>query len=154
MAVPTTAPTLQYVDLDGEHTFAIQGDSISIGRSPDQDLVLKEAFVSRRHALISRRNGAFELVDQNSSHGTYLNGFYEESPIVYPEGAFGFARNHHVQLNIADGKRIRLEVDGEPLDLSTGEVEYQERSLDLRAGILHRRLRWRSPGGRRTPAGR
>jgi phosphoserine phosphatase RsbU/P len=74
MAVPTTAPTLQYVDLDGEHTFAIQGDSISIGRSPDQDLVLKEAFVSRRHALISRHNGAFELVDQNSSHGTYLNG--------------------------------------------------------------------------------
>jgi phosphoserine phosphatase RsbU/P len=69
-----TAPTLQYVDLDGEHTFAIQGDSISIGRSPDQDLVLKEAFVSRRHALISRHNGAFELVDQNSSHGTYLNG--------------------------------------------------------------------------------
>ena len=74
MAVPPTAPTLQYVDLDGEHTFAIQGDSISIGRSPDQDLVLKEAFVSRRHAIISRHNGAFELVDQNSSHGTYLNG--------------------------------------------------------------------------------
>ena len=85
----------------------------------------------------------------NAVHGTYLNGFYEEAPIVYPEGAFGFARNHQVQLNIADGKRIRLEVDGEPLDLSTGEVEYHERSLDLRAGILHRRLRWRSPGGRR-----
>jgi phosphoserine phosphatase RsbU/P len=74
MPVPTAAPTLQYVDLDGEHTFPIHGDSISIGRSPDQDLVLKEAFVSRRHALISRHNGAFELVDQNSSHGTYLNG--------------------------------------------------------------------------------
>lgn len=85
----------------------------------------------------------------NAVHGTYLNGFHEEAPIVYPEGAFGFARNHQVQLNIADGKRIRLEVDGEPLDLSTGDVEYHERSLDLRAGILHRRLRWRSPGGRR-----
>ncbi len=85
----------------------------------------------------------------NAVHGTYLNGFHEEAPIVYPESAYGFARSHQVQLNIADGKRIRLEVDGEPLDLSTGEVEYQERSLDLRAGILHRRLRWRSPGGRR-----
>jgi serine phosphatase RsbU (regulator of sigma subunit) len=74
MAVPTSAPTLHYVDLDGEHTFAIHGDSTTIGRSPDQDLVLKEAFVSRRHALITRQNGAFELVDQNSSHGTYLNG--------------------------------------------------------------------------------
>ncbi|HEY5628778.1 MAG TPA: hypothetical protein VIR16_04635, partial [Candidatus Limnocylindrales bacterium] len=85
----------------------------------------------------------------NAVHGTYLNGFYEEAPIVYPEGAYGFARNHQVQLNIADGKRVRLEIDGEPLDLSTGEVEYQERSLDLRGGVLHRRLRWRSPGGRR-----
>ncbi len=85
----------------------------------------------------------------NAVHGTYLNGFHEEAPIVYPESAYGFARSHQVQLNLADGKRIRLEVDGEPLDLATGEVEYQERSLDLRAGILHRRLRWRSPGGRR-----
>lgn len=72
--VPTPIPSLQYVDLDGEHTFALRGDSARIGRSPDQDLVLKEAFVSRRHAVITRQNGTFELVDQNSSHGTYLNG--------------------------------------------------------------------------------
>lgn len=74
MPVPTSGPTLHYVDLDGEHAFSIGGDTATIGRSPDQDLVLKEAFVSRRHALIMRHNGVFELVDQNSSHGTYLNG--------------------------------------------------------------------------------
>jgi len=73
MVVPTL-PTLQYADVDGEHTFSVRGDSVTIGRSPDQNLVLKEAFVSRRHALITRQNGHFELVDQNSSHGTYLNG--------------------------------------------------------------------------------
>ena len=72
--MPTSVPSLHYVDLDGEHTFAINGDSATIGRSPDQDLVLKEAFVSRRHALITRQSGDYELVDQNSSHGTYLNG--------------------------------------------------------------------------------
>lgn len=74
MALTITAPTLKYIDLDGEHCFLIQGDSASIGRSPDQDLVLKEAFVSRRHARIFRQNGSFEVVDQSSSHGTYLNG--------------------------------------------------------------------------------
>jgi len=74
MAVPASGPNLHYADLDGEHTFAIHGDSITIGRSPDQDLVLKEAFVSRRHALITRKNGNFEVIDQNSSHGTYVNG--------------------------------------------------------------------------------
>jgi len=36
MAVPTSVPNLQYVDLDGEHTFAMQGDSTTIGRSPDR----------------------------------------------------------------------------------------------------------------------
>ena len=72
--VPITTPTLHDLDLDGEHTFSIQGDAATIGRSPDQDLVLKEAFVSRRHALITRQNGSFELVDQSSSHGTFLNG--------------------------------------------------------------------------------
>lgn len=74
MTVPITTPTLKYADLDGEHFFALGTEKTAIGRSPDQDLVLKEAFVSRRHALINRQNGTFELVDQNSSHGTFLNG--------------------------------------------------------------------------------
>jgi serine phosphatase RsbU (regulator of sigma subunit) len=60
--------------LDGEHSFALATESVSIGRSPDQDLVLKEAYVSRRHAIITKKNGHFELADQNSSHGTFLNG--------------------------------------------------------------------------------
>ena len=74
MALAITAPTLKYADLDGEHLFTIGAQSTSIGRSPDQDLVLKEAYVSRRHAIITRLNGIFELVDQGSSHGTFLNG--------------------------------------------------------------------------------
>lgn len=74
MAPSLTSPTLRYADLDGEHFFALQAEKTSIGRSPDQDLVLKEAYVSRRHALITRQNGSFELADQNSSHGTFLNG--------------------------------------------------------------------------------
>ena len=74
MAVLSNAPTLHFVDIEGEHTFTIEGDAIAIGRSPEQDLVLKEVFASRRHALITCRNGSFELIDQNSSHGTFLNG--------------------------------------------------------------------------------
>jgi phosphoserine phosphatase RsbU/P len=74
MLVPTTLPTLKYTDQDGEHCFALASESVSIGRSPDQDLVLREAYVSRRHAIIAKINGHFELIDQNSSHGTFLNG--------------------------------------------------------------------------------
>jgi phosphoserine phosphatase RsbU/P len=74
MASATTTPTLKYTDLDGEHCFGLATNSTSIGRAPDQDLVLKEAYVSRRHAVITAQNGYFELVDQHSSHGTFLNG--------------------------------------------------------------------------------
>jgi len=82
MNLAESLPTLRYSDLDGEHCFALARESTSIGRSPDQDLVLREAFVSRRHALIDFRNGSFELIDQQSSHGTYLNGVrIERAPL-------------------------------------------------------------------------
>jgi len=74
MVVAVPLPTLKYADMDGEHLFTLACDCTSIGRSPDQDLVLKEAYVSRRHAFITRQDGHFELVDQNSSHGTFVNG--------------------------------------------------------------------------------
>lgn len=74
MAVQVKLPTLQYGDLDGEQSFEIRGECTTIGRSGDQEIVLKEAFASRRHATIIRQNGEYEIVDQNSSHGTYLNG--------------------------------------------------------------------------------
>ena len=74
MPAQVTTPILQYGDSDGDNTLEIRGESTTIGRSPDQDLVLREAFASRRYATISRRKGYFELIDQNSSHGTYLNG--------------------------------------------------------------------------------
>jgi sigma-B regulation protein RsbU (phosphoserine phosphatase) len=73
MASATTSPSLKYSDLEGEHCFDLAAECTSIGRSPDQDLVLKEAYVSRRHAVITRQNGHFEVVDQKSSHGTFLN---------------------------------------------------------------------------------
>jgi serine phosphatase RsbU (regulator of sigma subunit) len=74
MLVQATTPILQYGDSDGEHIFEIRGECTTIGRAADQDLILKEAFTSRCHAAITMQNGGFELVDQKSSHGTYLNG--------------------------------------------------------------------------------
>ena len=79
--------------------------------------------------------------------GTYLNGFYEERPIPYAERGYGDPELDQVLVSVADGTRIELEVEGEPLDLRTGTVAEHERALDLRAGVLERTLRWRSPAG-------
>jgi trehalose/maltose hydrolase-like predicted phosphorylase len=92
--------------------------------------------------------GNFEEGFPSGAVGTYINGFYEETPIVYGEIAYGYAKNRQVMLNVADGKVIRATFGGEELDLSNGELLAYERSLDLRQGFLTRTVRWRSPMGR------
>ena len=78
MIVPERLATLRYTDADGEHSFILSRESSSIGRSPDQDLVLREPFVSRHHALINQHDRGYEVVDQQSSHGIFLNGIRVE----------------------------------------------------------------------------
>ena len=82
--------------------------------------------------------------------GTYVNGFYEEHPIVYAESAYGYDQVDQTMLSVTDGKVIRLQVAGEPLDITGGELVRHERVLDLRGGLVSRELEWVSPGGHRV----
>jgi beta-phosphoglucomutase len=91
--------------------------------------------------------GNFEEGFPGSVPGTFLNGFYDETPILYGEIAYGYARNRQVMLNVVDAKPLRLSVDGEPLDLSTGTILSYERTLDMARGVLARSVTWKSPGG-------
>jgi serine phosphatase RsbU (regulator of sigma subunit) len=65
---------LTYADSDGAHTFPLRTPSVSIGRQTDQDLRLRDACVSRRHATIQLTGSGYEIIDQNSSLGTFVNG--------------------------------------------------------------------------------
>src|SRR5574341_1652384 len=47
---------------------------LSIGRDPSNDLVLPDAMVSRRHAVIELRGSTYFLRDCNSSNGSLVNG--------------------------------------------------------------------------------
>lgn len=48
--------------------------AVSIGRDPSNDLVLSDSMVSRRHAMLERRDETYHLRDNNSSNGTFVNG--------------------------------------------------------------------------------
>jgi FHA domain len=54
-------------------SFSLQGDRMTVGRRPDSDVFLDDVTVSRDHALIVRRNGAYWLDDLGSLNGTYVN---------------------------------------------------------------------------------
>ncbi len=47
---------------------------LTIGRDPSNDLVLPDAMVSRRHAVIEHRSGQFFLRDCSSANGSVVNG--------------------------------------------------------------------------------
>lgn len=59
---------------------AFQGDALVIGRADDVDIVVDEASVSRRHAKLFVRDGAWFVEDLQSRNGTRVNGVLVVGP--------------------------------------------------------------------------
>ncbi|ANG86302.1 glycoside hydrolase family 65 protein [Microbacterium aurantiacum] len=81
-------------------------------------------------------------------HGTFINGFHETFTIRHAEQAYGFAEVGQTIINAPDAKVLRVYVDDEPLSLDVADVREYERVLDMRNGILTRRIRWMTPSGK------
>ena len=81
-------------------------------------------------------------------HGTFINGFHEIFPIRHAEQAYGFAEVGQTIINAPDAKVMRVSVDDEPLSFDVADVREYERVLDMRTGILTRRVRWMTPSGK------
>lgn len=54
--------------------YLLDSDVTTVGRHPEADIFFDDVTVSRRHAEITRSGTTFELVDQRSLNGTYVNG--------------------------------------------------------------------------------
>lgn len=54
--------------------FPFDGDQFSVGREDDNELLLDRANVSKHHLRFRRVTGAVEVVDLESTNGTYVNG--------------------------------------------------------------------------------
>jgi pSer/pThr/pTyr-binding forkhead associated (FHA) protein len=54
-------------------SFPMQGEKMTIGRSPETDVFLDDVTVSRDHATLVRRGGGWYLDDSGSLNGTYVN---------------------------------------------------------------------------------
>ena len=67
-------PALIYKDAEGSHTVELAAQTVTLGRSPNVDVVLSDAYVSRRHACIVSHGTSFEVQDLGSTHGTFVNG--------------------------------------------------------------------------------
>ena len=67
-------PAARLVRRDAEGEIALDRDLISIGRSADNNIVIPDQRVSRRHALIQREGEVYWLEDLGGANGTLVNG--------------------------------------------------------------------------------
>ena len=52
----------------------IEKDEVRIGRSPDNEIILTDHTISRRHASLLKTSGGYLLKDFGSNNGTFVNG--------------------------------------------------------------------------------
>jgi len=129
MSTQNAAP-VSFLLVDGatRRNVLVTHSPFSIGRLPENDLVLAHPYVSRRHAEILLETGGPFVVDQGSRHGTFINGqpAAARQPIG-PNDTVHFGALDGPSLHIAaddtgDGSTIRElieqipEAGGNPLD--------------------------------------
>src|SRR5207249_10304052 len=68
-------PSYDFCLLDRESVYPLKIGVNTIGRLPDNDLVIQGPYVSRRHcAILVHAGDGCELFDIASKNGTYVNG--------------------------------------------------------------------------------
>ena len=136
-----------FVAVIGHHAYPAEPWAVR-ERELDLDMLAQsESIFALANGHLGLR-GNLDEGEPRALSGTYLGGFYESHPLSYGERGYGFPEDGQTVVNVTDGKLIRLLVEDEPFDVHRGTLESHERVLDLRTGILERRVRWTSQAGR------
>jgi hypothetical protein len=88
----------KFVLMDRDNVYPLKIGLNTIGRMPDNDVVLEDAFVSRRHcAVLVHAGDTCELHDVASKNGTLLNGRKISGPTRLKSGdEIGMCNKHLV----------------------------------------------------------
>jgi pSer/pThr/pTyr-binding forkhead associated (FHA) protein len=85
-AWPPGAGALWLVDARTGQRYALQSGVTTIGRAPDNNIVLDGATVSGYHAEVRYENGQYVLHDKDSRNGTFVNGRRISAPNLIKPG--------------------------------------------------------------------
>ena len=102
---------------------------------PEQ-LNYKETVFTIGNGYLGTR-GSFEEGLPGSQAATFINGLYDNVPIYYTE-----------LVNCPDWLPLYIIIDNEEFRLDKGEILSYQRQLDLKRGILSRKISWCSPNGK------
>ena len=101
-----------------------------------EQLNYKETVFTIGNGYLGTR-GSFEEGIPGAEAATFINGLYDDVPIYYTE-----------LVNCPDWLPLYIVIDNEEFRLDKGEIFSYERQLDLKRGILSRKITWRSPNGK------
>ncbi|KAJ2994947.1 hypothetical protein HDV02_001176 [Globomyces sp. JEL0801] len=77
----------------GKMEFSLSKDEISLGRREDNDIVLSDVKISKRHALIVKNNNIHHLIDTKSSNGVRLN-----DNLIEPNRQYALKHNDEIMI--------------------------------------------------------
>jgi pSer/pThr/pTyr-binding forkhead associated (FHA) protein len=86
-------------------------DRLTIGREPDNDVMLDEPRVSRYHAVVERRDAVCTVRDLNSSNGTWVGGARVARSVVHDGESFRIGSASFV-LKLGGGATAEFDVRG------------------------------------------
>jgi ABC-type multidrug transport system ATPase subunit/pSer/pThr/pTyr-binding forkhead associated (FHA) protein len=115
----------------------IDKDEITIGRSPDCDIVLDHTTVSRRHATVKKTmNGKFIVTDEGSTNGVFINGKRIKKEEIGVNDKLYIGR---FQLSLQTGQRnlsneSAIRVQGVTKTYRNGYQALKETTFDLPSG--------------------
>src|SRR5258705_9719701 len=66
------------------HTFPLSGEEVKIGRGSDNEIVLSDFSVSRRHAAVRREGEAWFVHDLGSTNGVQINRVAVKKAPLHP----------------------------------------------------------------------
>lgn len=116
------------------------------GFAPEYGLVAESVF-SLGNEYMGVRGYFEEGYEGQSLLGSYFNGVYERRKAP-GQGYKGIVQETEFMVNSLDWLYIRLNADGESLDLHTADFEKFQRRLDLKTGLLTRSFVWNTKKGK------
>lgn len=147
-------------------TLQMEQDVIAIGRSKENNIVLKNIKASRRHARIERIGATYQITDLGSGNGTKVNGKKIDFQALNKgdEIAIGDAR---ITLKAIDDGPDAMDVDDEIKiqdetddqlniadDVDTEKIEWSEAETEVQAPSVQAKPAPAAKPGLKKPLGR
>jgi predicted component of type VI protein secretion system len=82
--------------------------TLSIGRAPENDLVLDHDEISRNHALLSNEGGAMVIQDYRTGNGTFVNSQRVEGKMKIQPGVLIGVGKTQLELRVSDEHPAKL----------------------------------------------